>query len=214
MAHDASGGPDYDELSIDEDAPLRLCKHQLEHEGGRFWCNLPLGHAGSHEPPPHEVEGYSNTKRQRAPPKRLSDEPELRRKKNARLKPRSSDTDEHEHKSDSDETGAAPAGGAGTLGQRPRKTKPTSRGGPGSRQPSAYVEPGGYLTLEQEEHRKQHVTPGALSELQTKLPEEMRSAGWLVIPKGVNAMESGHFFVRPPLPCTRLAPCRHRRARG
>ena len=99
--------------------PLSLCKHQLEHEGGRFWCNLPLGHAGSHEPPPHEMEGYSNTKRQRVPPKRLSDEPEPRGEKRARLKARS-DTDEH--KSDSDEASGAAAGG---TAQRPRKTKPT-----------------------------------------------------------------------------------------
>ena len=30
---------------------LPLCKNQLEHEGGAFWCNLPIGHAGPHERP-------------------------------------------------------------------------------------------------------------------------------------------------------------------
>ena len=74
-------GAEYDEVVVDEDAPLRLCKHQLEHEGGAFWCNYPIGHAGAHEPPPHEVEGYSYMRRQRAPPKRLTDEPELRKKR-------------------------------------------------------------------------------------------------------------------------------------
>ena len=58
----------------------RLCKHQLEHEGGAFWCNLPLGHPGPHEPMRDETE-----KRQRAPPKRLTDETEdEERKKRSR----------------------------------------------------------------------------------------------------------------------------------
>jgi hypothetical protein len=74
---DSGDGVSGDEL--EEDLPLRLCKHQLEHEGGAFWCNLPIGHAGAHEPPPHEqAEPF---KRQRAPPKRLSDEPDRKKKK-------------------------------------------------------------------------------------------------------------------------------------
>ncbi len=55
-----------------DEIPLKLCYQQLEHEGGAFWCTLPLGHAGPHEPQKFE-QGYQ--KRQRAPPKRLSEEP-------------------------------------------------------------------------------------------------------------------------------------------
>ena len=177
---------------FDEDAPLRLCKHQLEHEGGRFWCNLPIGHAGPHEPPPHEAEGYSVQKRQRAPPKRLSDDVPEPKEKRPRLKPKS-DTEDHA-RSDSDDAGSGGGGGATPL-HRSHKKKAASRSGAGSRQPQPNAQPIGFLTQEQEDHRKQHCSATALAELQNKLPEEMRSAGWLVLPKGVNSMETGHFFV-------------------
>ena len=71
---------------------MPLCKHQLEHEGGAFWCNLPIGHSGPHEPPPHEA---GLMKRPRAPPKRLSDEPEKTKKKAARRET-ADDSDEHD----------------------------------------------------------------------------------------------------------------------
>ena len=116
---------------FDEDAPLRLCKHQLEHEGGRFWCNLPIGHAGPHEPPPHEAEGYSVQKRQRAPPKRLSDDVPEPKEKRPRLKPKS-DTEDHA-RSDSDDAGSGGGGGATPL-HRSHKKKAASRSGAGSRQ--------------------------------------------------------------------------------
>ena len=51
-------------------------------------------------------------------------------------------------------------------------------------------------TLQQEASRKQMASASQLSELQLKLSEQMRADGWLVIPKGINALETGHFYVR------------------
>ena len=58
-----------------------MCKNRMEHEGGAFWCTLPMGHEGPHEPQPYS-DGLS--RRARAPPKRLSDEPEQAKKKGRR----------------------------------------------------------------------------------------------------------------------------------
>ena len=56
--------------------PVCLCKHGLEHKGGRWWCHQPLGHAGPHDPLPHEIDGGigKRAKKQR----RLLDEEEDR----------------------------------------------------------------------------------------------------------------------------------------
>ena len=50
-----------------------LCKHRLEHQGGRWWCHKPMDHAGPHDPLPHE-NGIG--KRQRKGVCKLEDEPE------------------------------------------------------------------------------------------------------------------------------------------
>ena len=42
-----------------------MCKNRMEHEGGAFWCTLPMGHEGPHEPQPYS-DGLS--RRARAPP--------------------------------------------------------------------------------------------------------------------------------------------------
>lgn len=141
---------------------LRQCRHQLEHEGGAFWCTLPIGHAGAHEPAPHERE--ETFKRQRAPPKRLGEEPALPEKRRRSVKD------------------------GGEEVQQGRKVAKSARFSPG-------MEPNGHLTSEQEAQRISFAG-NRLAELQAKLPDAMRSAGWVVVPKGERAIETGHFWVR------------------
>lgn len=185
---------EYEDVEVDTDAPLRLCKHQLEHEGGAFWCNFPIGHAGPHEPAPHEIEGYS-IKRQRAPPKRLSDDPdprgEMKRAKKPREDEQAANASDEAHHEDDENVSRRSAGHA------PRSPAVHKRADQGS--VMRVLEPSGHITVEQEERRKSFAGE-QLGELQAKLPEEMRSAGWQVIPKGSNAMETGHFYVRLPPP--------------
>jgi hypothetical protein len=55
--------------------PVFLCKHQLEHKGGRWWCEQPMGHAGPHDPLPHEGAGIGKRARGDSR-KKLGDEEE------------------------------------------------------------------------------------------------------------------------------------------
>ena len=185
---------EYEDVDVDTEAPLRLCKHQLEHEGGAFWCHFPIGHAGPHEPAPHETEGYS-IKRQRAPPKRLSDDSDPRGEIKKAKKPREDEqaadaSDEANHEGDENQN----PGRRTASSHTPRAHKRVNQGSV-----MRVLEPSGYITVEQEERRKAFAGEH-LDKIQAKLPEEMRSAGWSVIPKGSNAMETGHFYVRHPPP--------------
>ena len=145
-----------------------------EHEGGAFWCNLPLGHAGAHEPPPHEQ--LENVKRQRLPPKRLGDEavPEQGARKRLKALPPSVDPAE-------DVVADAESMPPSHRPRSGRASKPLSRPGERLTPPRMHVLPTGYLTRENQEQRKKHAPNVAvLAELQLKLPEAMRSAGWQV----------------------------------
>ena len=152
--------------SVDEQQPM--CKNQLEHEGGAFWCCLPIGHEGPHEPAPHEV---GMKKRERGPPKRLGDEPMEQTKRKAMRKDEEDDDD---------------------TGPRSHHSRLTPKRSPSGGSTPARLQPAGYLTEEQLEQRKQYA--GAqLAELQLKLSESMRHGGWLVVPKRANALEGGHY---------------------
>ena len=146
---------------------LPMCKNQLEHEGGAHWCTLPIGHEGPHEPRPD----LSSMKRPRAPPKRLENEEFMPGRKKVLRRD---------------------AAEAGFSAEPPLKPAASSRGRSSPMRSSQHAEPSGYLTMEQTETRKQFGRD-QLAELQLKLPEEMRENGWLVVPKGQNALEKGHY---------------------
>ena len=110
--------------------PMYLCKHQLEHEGGAFWCSKPIGHSGPHDPPPHEA---GITKRPRAPPKRLSDEPEQTKKKITR----------REVNDEAEDHDTGPRNGSRNAGSRQTPKASRTGGGPHSPVRSSKDEPGG-----------------------------------------------------------------------
>ena len=157
-----------------------LCKHQLEHEGGAFWCNLPIGHTGPHAPAPHEAGGLA--KRTRVPPKRLSEEPEQSKKRTA-CKAARPVRKVHIHATDDQQDA-----------QRRKRGPATTTHG------RAHLKPVGYLSDEQIDARRQFADTVSLDELQLKLSEEMRLGGWVVLPKREKAMETGHFCVRAAAP--------------
>ena len=107
----------YNDEAGDGEGMLRLCYMQLEHEGGAFWCQLPLGHAGAHEPPPHE----SASKRQRAAPKRFEHDFQPVRKERRKL-----DYDA-DHSPDGTRKAAA-AAGSGPAVIKWRSMAPSSHG--------------------------------------------------------------------------------------
>ena len=168
----------------DTDTPLVMCKNQLEHQGGAFWCTLPIGHAGPHEPAPHELGNIM--KRVRGPPKRLSDEaPEPLVKK-----PRRRNSDGRRAGPINHHSGSAP--------RAPRRRRPSGkrkeRRSLHMMQARSNVQPSGYITAVQQESRKAFAKE-QLAELQRKLSEEMRDGGWFVLPKSTNAVSMGHLWV-------------------
>ena len=170
----------------EEGKPLPQCKNQLEHEGGAFWCRLPIGHAGPHEPPPHEAGGMK--KRERAPPKRFDNEYISEpTKKTAK---RNADDD----LSDDDDTPPRGAHGGVKRNRLTPKRSPTSLSKHAVVRSHGASEPAGYLTEEQIEARKQFAAGTQIADLQVKLTEDMRFAGWIVVPKRANALETGHFL--------------------
>ena len=62
-----------------------LCKHGLEHKGGRWWCMQPFGHAGPHDPLPHTTAGGLG-KRERKERKLLAAEEEGPQFKKSKVK--------------------------------------------------------------------------------------------------------------------------------
>ena len=160
----------------DPNCKLSLCYQQLEHEGGAFWCRLPLGHAGDHEPPPHEQE---QTKRNRAAPKRFNDEPYPVK----RSRPSGANN----------ACSAAVSGGSSSAKQC---SPPTAAecSAPRRRFAGEVSEPIGYLTEKQLTYHRSDLEFSKLVELQAKLSDSMRATGWMVLPRGANGIETAHFL--------------------
>lgn len=212
---------------------LMFCYQQLEHEGGAHWCTLPLGHAGPHEPQPALMP------RHRAPPKRLSEAPDLEFGAAKKRQARSAGEGEGDGLADSDEgrllelddatvdvklwAGAAArgwrvtearkgssAGGMwryiapGGRGFKSRaqaaqhnsqhSTRTAKREKAASAGAGAANEPSGHLSLAQLVQRRQLVDAATHAQYQTKLPGQMREAGWEVLNKALTSLDSGHFF--------------------